>query len=66
MMRRVINSAFRMRRKTLVNNITGDFRISRAEAEEILTSIGLDPRVRGEALELEDFVKIADRLLPNG
>jgi len=66
MMRRVINSAFRMRRKTLVNNITGDFHIDRDKAEEILTSIGLDTRVRGEALELEELVKIADALLTNG
>ncbi len=66
MMRRVINSAFRMRRKTLVNNMTGDFHISREGAEAILTSIGLDTRVRGEALTLEQLAMIADALLPNG
>ena len=66
MMRRVINSAFRMRRKTLVNNMTGDFSISRAEAESILGSIGLDTRVRGEALELEQLAMIADALSARG
>ena len=62
MMKRVINSAFRMRRKTLVNNLTGDFAISRQQAEEILSGIGLDTRVRGEALEIEELARIADAL----
>jgi len=62
MMKKVINSAFRMRRKTLVNNLTGDFAISRQQAEEMLTGLGLDTRVRGEALELEQLAQIADAI----
>ena len=63
MMKRVINSAFRMRRKTLVNNLTGDFAITRQQAEEMLTSLGFDTRVRGEALELDELAQIADALM---
>ena len=59
---RTIRSIFRMRRKTLVNNITGDFHLSRVEAEEILQSIGLDARIRGEALTVEQAVRLADAL----
>lgn len=62
MMRRVINSAFRMRRKTLVNNLTGDFVLTRPEAEELLRGLGLDARVRGEALELNELARLADAL----
>lgn len=62
MMKRVINSAFRMRRKTLVNNLTGDFALTRPEAEELLRGIGLDARVRGEALELKQLALLADAL----
>lgn len=62
MMRRVINSAFRMRRKTLVNNLTGDFALGRAEAEDMLIGLGLDARVRGEALDLNKLAEIADAL----
>lgn len=61
-MKRVINSAFRMRRKTLVNNLTGDFALTRSEAEELLESIGLDTRVRGEALEINELALLADAL----
>ena len=59
---RTIRSIFRMRRKTLVNNITGDFHLSRVEAEAILQSIGLDARIRGEALTVEQAVQLADAL----
>lgn len=61
-MRRVINSAFRMRRKTLVNNLTGDFGIDRKQAEAILENAGLDSRVRGEALTLAQLAAVADTL----
>lgn len=62
MMKRVINSAFRMRRKTLVNNLTGDFALTRPEAEQMLSGIGIDPRVRGEALEINQLAQLADAL----
>ena len=59
---RVIRSAFRMRRKTLVNNLTGDFGLTRAEAEAALASVGLDARIRGEALDIPQIVALSDAL----
>lgn len=63
MLLRTIRSAFRMRRKTLVNNLTGDFGISRDQAEEVLASMGLDLRIRGEALTVEQVAYLSDALL---
>ena len=50
MMLRVIRSAFAMRRKTLANNLTAAFALPREEAAALIESLGLDARVRGEAL----------------
>ena len=61
-LQRVIRSAFRMRRKTLVNNLTGDFALSRSEVEEVLADLGLDTRVRGEALDVSQMVRLSDAL----
>ena len=60
---RVIRSAFRMRRKTLVNNLTGDFALSRSEVEAALAAQGLDARIRGEALDVAQVVSLSDALL---
>lgn len=62
LLRRLIRSAFRMRRKTLVNNLTGDFRISREAAEALLRSQNLDARIRGEALTTDQIARLADAL----
>ena len=59
---RLIRSAFRMRRKTLVNNLTGDFGISREQAEDLLLSQNLDPRIRGEALSVDQVTLLSDAL----
>ena len=62
LLQRLIRSAFRMRRKTLVNNLTGDFGISREQAEELLLSQNLDVRIRGEALSVEQVTRLSDAL----
>ena len=50
------------RRKTLLNCLfnQGNLGFSKEEWTEILTSLGWDPRVRGEALSIEDFAKLTD------
>ncbi len=58
----LIGSAFAMRRKTLANNLTASFSISRERALRIITGCGLDERVRGEALPLEMLCALADKL----
>jgi 16S rRNA (adenine1518-N6/adenine1519-N6)-dimethyltransferase len=49
--------AFRSRRKTLVNALSPMG--GRSRWQEALANRGLDPRVRGENLSLEDFVALA-------
>lgn len=56
LLKRVIRSAFAMRRKTLANNLSASFSISKSAAEEKLSTAGLPPMIRGEALSLDDFV----------
>lgn len=59
LMRRLVRAAFAMRRKTLVNNLSAAFPISKADAADMLSGIGLSPLVRGEALTLDDFVRLS-------
>jgi 16S rRNA A1518/A1519 N6-dimethyltransferase RsmA/KsgA/DIM1 with predicted DNA glycosylase/AP lyase activity len=50
-----------MRRKTFVNNVS-TMGIGKDKAKEVLTSLGYSESVRGEALSLEDYIKIAKAL----
>lgn len=54
----VIDAAFSQRRKTL-RQALADFAGSPAAAEELLMKAGLSPQLRGEQLDIKDFVKIA-------
>ena len=60
--RKVIVSAFAMRRKTLANNIVNTFNLSKKDAEDVIASAGLDIRIRGEALQLEELCAVSDSL----
>lgn len=60
---KLIRAAFNQRRKTLVNalgNSLGD-KLSKEVIEKALIELGLDPRVRGEALSLEMFVTLSNK-----
>ena len=56
--RKTVRVSFAMRRKTLVNNLTVGFGISKQQAEQILTSCGLLVSCRGEELSVEQFVQL--------
>ncbi|MCI8325486.1 MAG: ribosomal RNA small subunit methyltransferase A [Clostridia bacterium] len=60
LVRRIIRCAFVMRRKTLVNNLMSGLSLSREAALKIIESIGVDTRVRGETLSVEQFVRLAE------
>jgi 16S rRNA (adenine1518-N6/adenine1519-N6)-dimethyltransferase len=60
LMFRIIAAAFFMRRKTLVNNLTARFGISRATAINWVTSCGYPENVRGEAMPISAFACLAD------
>ncbi len=60
----LVRAAFNMRRKTLVNALMpllGE-RFGKDGISELLESLGLDVRVRGERLSLEDFAKLSDKV----
>lgn len=58
---KVTRAAFSQRRKTLVNCLTSVFGndLSKSALEEIVTSLGLDARVRGETLSIGEFAQIS-------
>ena len=59
---RIIRAGFNQRRKTLPNALASGLGLERDEIERALENCGLDPRIRGEALDMAAFVKIADEL----
>ena len=60
---RVIAGAFGQRRKTLCNALSTAFpALGKEKIESILVSLGIDPRVRGEALDIKTFARIADAI----
>lgn len=61
-LKRLIASGFQMRRKTLVNNIMSSFCVSREGALNIVTSNGYIETIRGEALNIYDYIKLANTL----
>ncbi len=60
---KVAQAAFAMRRKTLVNNLMRAFAMPRECAETLLVSLGFDPKVRGEALTLNELSSLRDALV---
>lgn len=58
----LLKCAFRMRRKTLANNLSG-MGLARTDAAELINRAGLAPSVRAEALSPENFVRLCG-LLP--
>ncbi len=60
--KQIIKASFAMRRKTLVNNLMA-LGLSRECVESALTQLGFDVRVRGEVLQVADFIGLANILL---
>lgn len=60
----LVRASFNQRRKKLSNGIANyaKFDFTREEAEKALEDVGLSATVRGEALTLEEFAKLANRL----
>ena len=61
----LIRASFNERRKTLQNGIANyaGFSFSKTEALQAIEACGLKPTVRGEALTLSEFGRLADELL---
>lgn len=58
----IIRAAFNQRRKTLVNALNSGIGINKEIASNVLENLGFDARIRGEALSIGDFAKIADEI----
>lgn len=56
---KIVRAAFAMRRKTLANNLSVAFGISKTEATDRIVSVGLPPLVRGEALDLKQYISLS-------
>lgn len=59
---KLINAAFAMRRKTLANNLKAAFGLDNDGAKAVLNAAGVDERVRGEALTLQELCRVADAI----
>lgn len=59
---RLIRAAFAMRRKTLANNLKAAFGLDQSAARAALIAAGLDERVRGEALSLQELARLAEEI----
>ena len=59
---RVANAAFALRRKTMLNNLCASFRVERAQAAAWMNAAGLDEKIRGEKLTLEELARLADEI----
>lgn len=55
---KIVRSAFLNRRKTLANNLSVNFDISKQEVYDILKSLNINEQARGDSLSTSDFVKI--------
>lgn len=59
---KVVRASFAMRRKTLINNLSSAFGLSKEQLKEILNSCGIEPGIRGECLTLEQYGRLADEI----
>lgn len=58
----VIKASFGQRRKTILNGLCNNLKLSKDVVKETLESVDIDPGIRGETLGLEQFGRIADEL----
>lgn len=57
---KLVKSAFAMRRKTLNNNLKSSYNYSNEQITKLLSQLSLPDNVRGEALSVEQFVKLSN------
>ena len=60
--RSVVSAGFRQKRKTIANNVKLIQRVTDAKA--LLSDVGVDPRLRPEAITLEDWISISELIGP--
>lgn len=61
----LIRASFNQRRKTLVNGLGNGLSVSKEKVTQVLEEMGLPATIRGEALTLEQFAELSNRLNSN-
>lgn len=61
-LKKLVRSSFMMRRKTILNNLAGVYKINKEELSRILKESGIRPNQRGEELTLEQYKEILKNL----
>ncbi|MEG1536022.1 MAG: 16S rRNA (adenine(1518)-N(6)/adenine(1519)-N(6))-dimethyltransferase RsmA [Clostridia bacterium] len=56
--KKLVKACFSMRRKTLANNLAQNFGIPRPKTEEALAKMQLDARIRGEVLDINQYIEL--------
>lgn len=59
---RTVKAAFSQRRKTLLNCLAANFPHGKAALTDILESLSIDPRRRGETLSIAEFAELSEKL----
>ena len=63
LMFRTIKAAFAQRRKTLSNALAAGFsELSKEQINDIITACGFEPTIRGERLDIAQFVELSDKI----
>ena len=63
--KKVVQAAFLSRRKTLENNLVNYFKLTRGQAQSILTECGIDLKARGETLDFRQFAGLSQAMKDN-
>lgn len=59
---KIIKASFSQRRKTLINGLSNSGICSKEEIKEVLNSMNLSEKIRGENLSIEQFAELTDKL----
>ena len=59
---RLVRTAFAMRRKTLLNNLTAGLSLSREQAAQVIDEAGLRAGTRAEELSISELCALSDRV----
>jgi 16S rRNA (adenine1518-N6/adenine1519-N6)-dimethyltransferase len=58
---RVVKAGFSSRRKTLVNNLSSNFHLTKEEVSQKLVQLELDVNIRAQALSIDDWTRVVEK-----
>ena len=61
-LKKLIHTSFRMKRKTLINNLQGYNNLSKSDLKIILNSLNFDENIRAEKLTEVDFINLFNKI----